>query len=69
MTKKIQTKTEKIQIWYDSEIEKDKLELEQEKIKFIEEIKKNKKEDILPTKPEVEELSLWKRLKKTILGI
>jgi hypothetical protein len=69
MTKKIQTKTEKLKNWYDLEIEKDKLEIEQEKLKFIEEIKKNKKEDILPQKPEIEKLSLWKRMKKVILGI
>jgi len=69
MTKKIQTKAEKLKNWYDLEIEKDKLEIEQEKLKFIEEIKKNKKEDILPHKPEIEKLSLWKRMKKVILGI
>jgi hypothetical protein len=69
MTKKIQTKTEKLQNWYDSEIEKDNVILEKEKLEFIEEIKKMKKEDILPKNPEKEKLTLWKRIKKVLLGI
>jgi hypothetical protein len=44
---------------------KDKLELEQEKLKFIEEIKKVKKEDLLPKK---QKLSIWQRLKKVLMG-
>jgi hypothetical protein len=68
MTKKIQTKTEKLQNWYESEIEKDNVDLETEKLSFIDEIKKMKKEDILPKNPENEKLSLWKRIKKVLLG-
>jgi hypothetical protein len=42
--------------------------LETEKLSFIDEIKKMKKEDILPKNPENEKLSLWKRIKKVLLG-
>lgn len=64
--KKIKTKLEETQDWYNNEIEKDKLELENEKLKFIEEIKKYKKEEILPKIPEKEKLSLWNRIKRTL---
>lgn len=64
--KKIKTKLEETQDWYNNEIEKDKLELENEKLKFIEEIKKYKKEEILPKTPEQEKLSLWNRIKRTL---
>ena len=40
MMKKIKTRLEDIQDWYNNEIEKDKLDLETEKKQFIEEIKK-----------------------------
>lgn len=65
MMKKIKTKLEEVQDWYNNEIEKDKVELESEKLQFITEIKKIKKEDIFFKKPE-EKLSLWNRLKKTL---
>lgn len=66
--KKIETKMEKLQNWYNSELEKDIFDLETEKIKFIEEIKKIKKEDIVKEKPK-EKLTLWKRIKRVLLGI
>ncbi len=43
--------------WLQSEIEKDKRDIENEKLKFIQQIKKIKKEDVVPKK-----LSLWKRI-------
>ena len=66
--KKIETKMEKLQNWYNSELEKDIFDLETEKIKFIEEIKKIKKEDIVKEKPK-DKLTLWKRIKRVLLGI
>lgn len=68
MMKKMKTKLEEIQDWYNNEIEKDKLELEVEKKQFIDEIKKIKKEEIFPKPKKEEKLTLWKRIKKT-LGI
>lgn len=49
--------------WLQSEIEKDKLEVESEKLKFIGQIKKLKKEEIIPKKP-----SLWQRILKLFMG-
>lgn len=49
--------------WLQSEIEKDKRDVELEKLKFIEQIKKFKKEEIVPKK-----LSLWKRILKLFMG-
>jgi len=45
---------------------KDKTELESQKKTIIANIKKLKKEDILPKQPE--KLSLWKRIKKVLMG-
>jgi hypothetical protein len=52
--------------WLQNEIIKDKIILDQEKAKLIDNIKKLKKEDILPKPPE--ELTLWKRIKKVLMG-
>lgn len=52
--------------WLEKEIKKDKQELDQEKLKFIKEIKKTKKEDILPQPKK--KLSLWQRIKKVLMG-
>lgn len=49
--------------WLQSEIEKDKRDIELEKLKFIEQIKKSKKEEIIPKKN-----SLWKRILKLFMG-
>jgi hypothetical protein len=64
MKKKLQTQKEHLQIWFQNETEKDKVTLENEKNNFIEEIKKLKKEDLLP---KVEKLSIWQRIKKTLV--
>lgn len=56
---------QKILNWLNKEQLKDKVELEINKKKFIQEIKKIKKEDIIkvPKKP-----SLWQKIKIMILG-
>jgi hypothetical protein len=48
------------------EMNKDKIELEKEKNDFIRKIKKLNKEEILPEKPK--KISLWQRLKMTLMG-
>lgn len=65
MEKKYLTPTEKEIDWLKNEVEKDRIELEKEKKRFIESIKGIKKEEII--KPE-EELTLWKRIKKVLTG-
>lgn len=52
--------------WLEKEIQKDKNELDNEKTKFIQEIKKLKKEEILPVAPK--KLTLWQRIKKVLMN-
>jgi hypothetical protein len=52
--------------WLDKEIKKDEEQTNLEKLKYIKEIKKFKKEDILPQKPK--KLTIWQRLKKALMG-
>lgn len=52
--------------WLNKEKQKDNLELEQQKKMLIENIKKHKKEDILPQKPK--KLTIWQRIKKVLMG-
>jgi hypothetical protein len=66
MEKKIQTQLETQIEWLNNELEKDKIEVERNKSKFINQIKKLKKEDII--KVNVEKMTLWKRIKKVLLG-
>jgi len=47
-----------------NEISKDEVWILNERDKFINEIKKYKKEDILPQKPK--KLTLWQRIKKVL---
>lgn len=54
--------------WLKNEIEKDTIDLEKEKIKIIEQIKNLKKEEIIKPKEEIK-LTLWKRIKRVLLGI
>jgi hypothetical protein len=49
-----------------NELEKDRLEVERDKNKYINQIKQLKKEDIV--KVNVEKLTLWKKIKKVLLG-
>lgn len=66
MTKKIQTQLETQIEWLNNELEKDRLEVERNKSKYINQIKQLKKEDIV--KVNVEKMTLWKRIKKVLLG-
>ena len=52
--------------WLQNELIKDKIFLDQEKSKLIENIKKLKREDILPKPPK--KLTLWQRIKKVLMG-
>ena len=58
----MKTSSKRLQ-WFQNEITKDKQELEKEKLKFIQQIKKIKKEDVVPKK-----LSLWKRILRLFMG-
>jgi hypothetical protein len=51
--------------WLQSEIEKDKRDIENEKLKFIQQIKKTKKEEIVPKKKKV---SIWKIILRLFTG-
>jgi hypothetical protein len=51
--------------WLEKEKLKDKIELEKSKLSLINELKKYKKEDIIPKK---EKISLWTRIKKVLMG-
>lgn len=63
-----QETTEKLLKWLDRETKKDVLEIEKEKKDFLKEIKKIKKEDILPKPIVKEKLTIWKRIKKVLMG-
>lgn len=52
--------------WLQSEINKDKIELDKDKLKFISEIKKIKKDEIFSK--ENEKPNLWKRIIKVLMG-
>jgi hypothetical protein len=65
MEKKLWTREEQAVGWLKSEIEKDKASLDLEKKRMIESLKEFKKEDLI--KPE-EKLTLWKRIKKVMMG-
>lgn len=61
----MRTKSERLD-WYNNELKKDQDALNKEKIEFINQITKFKKEDILNPKPK--KLTFWQKLKKIILG-
>jgi hypothetical protein len=52
--------------WLVSEIKKDENQTNLQKLETIKEIKKYKKEDILPQKPK--KLTIWQRIKKVLMG-
>lgn len=60
-------KADKILNWYQTEIEKDKLETDRQKEEFAKKIKGLKKEDIFEDK--IKKLTLWQRIKKVLMGI
>lgn len=65
--KKPSSRLEGIQQQLNSEFEKDMVDLILEKNRFIKEIKKIKKEDIIPVRKEIK-LTLWQRIKKVLMG-
>lgn len=54
--------------WLKNEVKKDQIQLESEKLKFLDEIKKHKKEDIVPVVKVSKKLSLWGKIKKVLMG-
>jgi protein tyrosine/serine phosphatase len=62
----LKTEKEKNIEWLKNEILLDQQQLEREKKQFIQQIKNYKREEILPKE---EKQTLWKRLKKIIMGI
>ena len=64
---KIVTEKDKNLQWLKNEIESDEKQLQKEKLDFISEIKKIKKQEIVPTNEQ--KISLWQRMKKVLLGI
>ncbi len=66
--KKPSSRLEGMQQWLNNEIEKDQLDLINEKNKFIDQIKKIKKEDIIPIEKEEIRLTLWQKIKKVLMG-
>ncbi len=66
--KKPLNQLEGMQDWLKNEIKKDQKELELDKLKFLNEIKNFKKDDIIPNKKDEVKLTLWQKLKKMLLG-
>lgn len=52
--------------WLENQINKDKQELNREKLQFIQQIKKMDKNEIVP-KPK-KKLTIWQRLMKVLMG-
>jgi hypothetical protein len=61
--RKMKNKSQQIN-WLMKEINKDSIELENEKQKYVNEIKQLKREDMFP-KPK--KLTLWQRIKKVLM--
>lgn len=68
MTKKPLNRMEGNLEWLKNEVKKDQIQLESEKLKFLDEIKKHKKEDIVPVVKVSKKLSLWGKIKKVLMG-
>jgi len=68
MMKKPLNQLEGMQDWLKNEIKKDQKEIELDKLKFLNEIKNFKKDDIIPNKTNEVKLTLWQKLKKMLLG-
>ena len=62
------TKKEQQLEWLKNEIEKDTIELENEKKRFIDQIKNFKKEEIVKTK-EKSKITIWSRIKKVLMNL
>lgn len=63
---RLKTEKEKNIEWLKNEVLMDQQQLDREKTQFIQQIKNFKREELLPKK---EKQTLWKRLKKVIMGI
>ena len=62
-------KNSKVLEWFQNELTKDKIELDKTKSDLIKQITKLNKEEILPKIPKTpEKNSLWKRIKKVLMG-
>jgi hypothetical protein len=62
-------KNSKVLEWFQNELTKDKIELDKTKSDLIKQITKLNKEEILPKIPKTpEKISLWKRIKKVLMG-
>lgn len=55
--------------WLETQMKKDEQELEREKKEFINNLKKLKKEDILPKIEEPKKLTLWQKIKRVLMGL
>jgi hypothetical protein len=53
--------------WYQNELKKDEINLDNQKTRLINDIVKIKKEDILPKQIIPEKLTLWMRIKKVLM--
>jgi|LakMenEpi03Aug12_release.lakeMendotaPanAssembly.Ray.scaffolds.fasta_scaffold649166_3 hypothetical protein len=62
----MKNKSEQIK-WLVSEINKDSLDLENQKKQLINEIKKTKKEEIVKPKLEPKKLTIWQRIRKVLM--
>jgi hypothetical protein len=65
MGKKLSTREEQAIDWLKNEIEKDRSDLNKDKQRIIESLKDFRKEDIAKPK---EKLTLWKKIKKVLMG-
>jgi hypothetical protein len=55
--------------WLETQIKKDENDLINEKNQFIRQIKKLKKEDILPKVEKPKKLTLWEKIKRVLMGL
>lgn len=55
--------------WLETQMVKDRIELDKEKQELINQIKKMKREDVLPQKKEPEKLTIWEKIKKVLMGL
>lgn len=60
-------KEEKIIKWFQSELDRDNVQLQKDKNEFIKSIKKIDKEKIFEEK--LKKITLWQRIKKVLTGI
>ena len=65
----MKTKQENQMEWLQNEVKKDQENLEREKLNFIQQVKKLKKEELLPIKKEKISLECENILKKDLLNI